>query len=414
MKVRIHRGANQIGGSCIEVECGGKRIVLDVGLPLNVVAPEDEELPDVRGFKSPDSSLLGVLISHPHQDHYGLVGRLTRDISILIGAAAQRILESASLFTGDNVAFPNVIHLANKRPIGVGPFTVTPFLMDHSAFDSYAVLVEGDGKRLFYTGDLRAHGRKGSLFHRLAANPPSKVDVLLMEGTTLGRADTGEGFLTESDIETEMVQVFRQVHGMALVWCSGQNIDRLVTVFRACVRAGRQFIVDMYTAEILRATENPSIPQAGWDQIRVFLPTSQKVRIVREKAFAVANRYRRKRIYPEDLKAAASRSVMLFRPSMMRDLETADCLKGAGLVYSMWDGYLKEPRLQSFLEQLGKFRIPIVKCHTSGHAPAKDLQALRNAFSEAVVVPIHTEHPGRFVELFGKAKIHKDGEWWDV
>ena len=35
MRVRIHRGARQIGGSAIEVEASGKRLLLDCGLPLD-------------------------------------------------------------------------------------------------------------------------------------------------------------------------------------------------------------------------------------------------------------------------------------------------------------------------------------------------------------------------------------------
>ena len=73
MRLRIHRGTKEIGGTCIEIEAQGKRIALDVGLPLD--APDDgqeELLPEVPGFREPDDGLLGVVISHPHQDHYGL------------------------------------------------------------------------------------------------------------------------------------------------------------------------------------------------------------------------------------------------------------------------------------------------------------------------------------------------------
>ena len=71
MRVCIHRGTQEVGGNCIEIESAGKRIVLDVGLPLDA---EDSpvSLPDVKGFHEHDPSLLGVVISHPHQDHYGL------------------------------------------------------------------------------------------------------------------------------------------------------------------------------------------------------------------------------------------------------------------------------------------------------------------------------------------------------
>ena len=81
-----------------------------------------------------------------------------------------------------------------------------PFLVDHSAFDAYALLVEADDKRVYYSGDFRAHGRKAALFERMIERPPKDIDVLLMEGTTIGRAGTSEGFATEADLEREFVR----------------------------------------------------------------------------------------------------------------------------------------------------------------------------------------------------------------
>ena len=92
---------------------------------------------------------------------------------------------------------------------------------------------------------------------------------------------------------------------MPLVWCSGQNIDRLVTIVRACIKTGRRFIIDLYTAEVLRATGNDRLPQAGWDRIRVFLPRGQRRQIIFRKEFGLAESYRASRIFPEQLPAAA-------------------------------------------------------------------------------------------------------------
>ena len=39
----------------------------------------------------------------------------------------------------------------------LGPFTTVPFLVDHSAYDAYAIMVEADGTRLFYSGDRAAN-----------------------------------------------------------------------------------------------------------------------------------------------------------------------------------------------------------------------------------------------------------------
>jgi len=413
MRVCIHRGTKEIGGTCVEIESRGERIVVDVGLPLDATTPEATTLPPICRSETPDPSLLGVVISHPHQDHYGLAYKLPDQTLFLIGKAAQSILAAAELFTPAVVAtFENVQHLEDRKAIKLGPFTITPFLVDHSAYDAYAILVEADGKRLFYSGDFRAHGRKGALFEKFVCQPPDRVDLLLMEGTTIGRDD--QAFPTEEALEQRFVELFQQTKGMPLVWCSGQNIDRLVTIMRACIKARRQFIIDMYTAHILRATGNDRLPQAGWDHIKVFLPSAQRQQIKRHGEFEVAKSYRAWRIFPEHLAQAAPTSVMLFRPSMMKDLEDASCLVGSRVIYSLWAGYLKDAKTIPFHDWLRQHGIPLCECHTSGHAAVRDLVRLRKAFSNAPVVPIHTVNADRFEELFGNAQCHNDGEWWTV
>ena len=76
-----------------------------------------------------------------------------------------------------------VAPLQHREPFKIGPFSITPFLIDHSAFDSYGFLVEAGNRRIFYSGDLRAHGRKGWSFSDLVARPPANIDALLLEGT---------------------------------------------------------------------------------------------------------------------------------------------------------------------------------------------------------------------------------------
>lgn len=131
MRVCIHRGTKEIGGTCVEIESQGQRVVLDVGLPLDVYNPADVPLHPIKGFDQPDSSLLGVFISHPHQDHYGLAYRLPPETRFLIGKAAEGILSAAALFGAGGGTFTNVTHLEDRKPITLGPFTLTPYLVDH-------------------------------------------------------------------------------------------------------------------------------------------------------------------------------------------------------------------------------------------------------------------------------------------
>ena len=197
MRLRIHRGTREIGGTCVELESEGFRILLDLGLPLDAADADAVPLPDVSGLAAPDPSLLAVFLSHGHRDHWGLLPKVKTAVPLVMGKAAESIMCAAADFVPDGFAPKATAHLEDKKPLQLGPFTVTPWLVDHSGFDAYALEITAGGRRLFYSGDLRAHGRKGKLFERLVEHPPRDVDVMLMEGSSLGRLPDDGVFQTE-------------------------------------------------------------------------------------------------------------------------------------------------------------------------------------------------------------------------
>jgi ribonuclease J len=209
VKARIHRGAEEVGGSCVEVEAtGGDRLVLDLGLPLEIGRDEKTPIPSVAGLRDGDDpSLRGVLLTHAHPDHFGLIEEISTEVPIYTGEATSRILREASFFTPLGLDREPVGFLADRQPLQIGSFTVTPFLVDHSAFDSYALLVEAEDRRLFYSGDLRAHGRKAAVVDRLIGDPPGRVGTLLLEGTSVGRP-SGVEALEEEDVERRCAELF--------------------------------------------------------------------------------------------------------------------------------------------------------------------------------------------------------------
>ncbi len=415
MRARIHRGAREIGGNCVELEAGGKRLVLDLGRPLDSEPHADVALPTVSGLSAHnDRALLGVVISHPHQDHYGLVDQVDPSVPIYIGRAAAALLDAAVFFTPSGIKLRPSGYLEDRTPLTLGPFTITPYLVDHSAFDSYALLVEGDGRRVFYSGDFRAHGRKASLIRKLCERPPDGVDVVLLEGTHVRGDDSRTIGLSESEVEVEMAITFRSTRGLAVVFSSTQNIDRLVTVYRACKRAGRELVIDLYTAAVAAATDRDTIPQPGFPGLRVYVPNRQRILVKRSREFERVDALRRHRIYPEEIRERAGELVMLVQGSTLAELALADCPEGATAIWSLWPGYLDGQsgmRAACLLEKNG---VPLVHLHASGHARIEDLQALAAAMAPAHVVPIHTSAPERFSALFPCVEPHSDGEWWRV
>lgn len=414
MRVRIHRGACEIGGTAIELAHDGARLLLDLGLPLDAEPGDATRHPAIDGLAG-GGDLLALILSHGHRDHVGLSHLAGPDLPVWMGAATLRILTAAAAFVPDTHVPVNVRTFASGELVRIGSFTVTPILVDHSAYDAHALLVEAGGRRLLYSGDLRGHGRKAALFERLVRDPPRGIDTLLLEGSSLSRLDANSHFPTEDDVEARLAALMADTPGMALVAASAQNVDRVVSLYRACKRVGRTLVLDLYAAEILAATGNPRVPQSDWPGVAVYVPHHQRVRIKRIGRFDLIDRHAANRIYGEHLPALAPRAALLFRASLLPDLDHAGCLTGARAVWSQWAGYLDQPRGRALATELEAREIPLAHAHTSGHASIPDLKRLAAAIAPGQLVPVHTFEPQRFPALFGdRVRVRADGEWWET
>jgi len=253
MQLIIHRGAHQVGGSCVELAYEDTHILIDVGLPLEFDFSDDPKShlpqPLFEELRNGNKKIDAVILSHAHLDHYGLASALPPGVPAYCGEASSELMVITGQMSPEKAQPIKLKFFKAWKEFQVGAFSVTPYLMDHSAFDAYGFLISAGGKSLFYTGDFRGHGRKAKLLDRLVKNPP-KTNALLMEGTLVGKR-TNELTITESDLEKEFVQVIKKTPGIVLVTTSSQNIDRIVTIFKATKRTGRRFIIDFYTAEIL-------------------------------------------------------------------------------------------------------------------------------------------------------------------
>ena len=153
-EVRIHRGAHEMGGNCVELRHGRDTLILDIGEPLSATWDTVVPLPDAIGLDDNGTRPLGVIISHGHQDHWELAPQLPTDIPVFIGEGAANILRAAQ-FWGSGVDLREAGHLRDRVPFTLGPFTITPYLADHSAYDAFSLLIQAGGRNLFYTGDIR-------------------------------------------------------------------------------------------------------------------------------------------------------------------------------------------------------------------------------------------------------------------
>ncbi len=412
LRVRIHRGAAQVGGTCVELDSGGDRILLDLGMPLDA---EDGEipLPEVPGIRGGDPSLLGVIVSHLHGDHCGLVPYAAPGLPLAIGPVAALILREAEFFTGRAPLPEPHWPLRDREAFEIGPFRITPYQVEHSAFDAFALLVEAGGRRLLYTGDFRAHGNDGEPFARLLRDPPRGVHALLMEGTQIGdgRAGAGPG---EAELRGALARRFREFPGLVLAAWSSQNLDRSRTMYEAAREAGRTLVVDLYSATLARVAARSGIPVPGDEGLEVYCRKRERLQVKDTKEFHRTRSVHPWRVFAEDLAPRARELVLLFRPSMLGELERAGALRGAIAIWSLWRGYLANAAEQQMQRVLAHHGVPLEVHHVSGHAYVPDLQMLVRSVSPERVIPIHTNEPAAYASLFARTKLRPDGVWWDV
>lgn len=143
MRLRIHRGAHEIGGNCVELECQGYSILLDLGLPLTADAPLRSLLPNIPGLTDGSNPhLLGIILSHIHGDHSGLTVLLGSAVPVFMGSHAQTVLLASQPFVHQSPLPQTISNYHDRVPFDLGPFQITPYLADHSAFDAYSLLID--------------------------------------------------------------------------------------------------------------------------------------------------------------------------------------------------------------------------------------------------------------------------------
>lgn len=401
MEIIIHRGSKQIGGTCIEIRSDHTRLIFDIGEEL-----PDQNNPDKQKFNLQvndlfvDSSVTdrkidGIFISHNHGDHIGLIEKVNDEIPIFIGKTSLEIQNTIFAFISKSKIIIAEKILEDKIPIHINDFIVTPFLIDHSAFDAYAFIIECDGKKVIYTGDFRRHGTKGNLTdqfskYSLARNP----DILLIEGTNLYK----NNFIAEQEDEIGLKaeSFMKRIKGNVFVLQSSANIDRLEQISKACRKTNRTLIVDIFTAHILS-----NIPGDPFKHLKVFYPMwlTQKMHESPEGAKKM-NRFSRRKISKEDLNNRRDLCILV-RENMLFDIEKRMDFSQAGLIYSKWEGYKKDFKAQCFMNFFNSHNLEAISLHTSGHA---DIQTIRDFVKELDpinIIPVHTETPGKYVELFG-------------
>jgi len=422
MKITIHRGAEEIGGNCIELVSGKSRILLDYGAPRYSAQGEQQQttlnIPGLYDDKAADP-ILAILVSHTHADHYGAL--LARPVNPRIKVFMSEIMEDVIRITAKMPSEPQKltadIHYFRKgHKFIVGGFVITPFLMDHTAAESFAFLIEAGRKRVIYTGDYREHGVKAAAFKQLLAAKTGPIDALITEGTQAGM----EKGPTEPEIMAHIEANLKGRDGPLYVMCAGQDIGLLTSLAHLAKNTRRFLVVDGYVALLLERLKHLAEKQGV--ELKAPSLETEFLRIVRNKAtqrifqlteYMETFRRMRPRMYGWDwINDNLDRLIIPVRANAQHWVgeEIKDFSK-ATLIYSDWETYGEEEGMRETLEWFRGRCMAGVPTPSSHHAYFSAIRKLVENKKPRYIIPINTEHQDKFTQTFGKrARVLKNGE----
>ena len=399
MTLTIHRGTHEIGGSCVEIRTDKAKILIDLGMPLDYDKHTTEEQTQIRSDAAEWCKGVDALfLSHAHADHYGFFDLLPDETPIYATEESFAMLALDGILGDDPTKHLEKHTLKSGQSREVAGIKVTTYIVDHSAYGACAFLIECDGKRILYSGDIRLHGVKGVLYKNL----PKDVDYLLLEGTNVLRAKNNP---TEREVENQFVEAFNEApDALHLVWCSAKNIDRICALFRACIRCGKTLVVDPYTANVLAAVAqlNPKIPTVTTaEQMKVYFPYYLTKRLLERnpECYIYSLEPRKNKVSYDDFITNPKRYVMLVRPSELTYLQRIKA-PHIHLIKSIWGGYWNEPNTERFRDWVEEHCEAVKDIHSSGHADTQSLQRIAQFVNPKTIIPIHTDSPSSFSSIF--------------
>ncbi|MEO7722513.1 MAG: ribonuclease J [Pseudolysinimonas sp.] len=236
-------GLAEIGRNMTVYEFDGKLLIVDAG----VLFPEENQpgvdliLPDFTPIRERLDDILGVVLTHGHEDHIGAVPyllRLRQDIPLL-GSQLTLALVEAKL--KEHRITPYSLTVKAGQHEKLGPFDLEFVAVNHSIPDALAVAIRTPAGLVLHTGDFKMDqlpldGRITDLraFARLGEEG---VDLFLPDSTN---ADVPGFTALERDIGPVLESVIAKAKRRVIVASFSSHVHRVQQVLDAAAANGRQ------------------------------------------------------------------------------------------------------------------------------------------------------------------------------
>ena len=430
----FYGGINEIGGNKILLEDRDTRIFLDFGMsfaneaeyfsgyltPRGVNGAGDylefDLLPRLRGLYArkmikntnisyEEPKIDAVFLSHSHMDHVGYLPFIDENIRVYCGECTKIIMDATEEPSRTNLGEHNFHTFRTGKKVKVDTLEIEPVHVDHSIPGAYGFIIHTSKGSVVYSGDYRLHGPMSQMTNefveRAAESDPT---VMISEGTRVC-PEEAQVIHSERIVKAESNEVVANASKLVIVAFYSRDVDRFKTFYEIARNNDRKLVIPIKLAHLLSKLKSDpvlKIPDVMKDDAILFYKKRKKTGEFAESDYYTWERpFLEKGVNYEYIHKNESK--LLFNLDLVNFTELIDIKPSAGghFIHSMSEPFSEEDIGMDVMDKwLKHFGLKFHQIHASGHCPSKDLTRIINKIQPKKLIPIHTEHPMLFKDLF--------------
>ncbi len=380
-------GLGEIGMNLMALECAGKIILIDCGLmfPEAYMFGIDLVLPDIKVLEERKEDIVGLFLTHGHEDHIGAIPFLWHQLGeptiyatcLTLGLLRNKLKE----FELDTQV--ELIEVKPRHEVKLQPFTVEPFRVAHSIVDGVGYAIDTPAGKVIHTGDFKidqtpVDGKHTDLA-RLAELGEKGVLLLLADSTNV----ENEGFtLSERTVGKVLEDMIPKCPQRVIVATFSSNIHRIQQIADAAKLAGRKILINgrsmVSNVDIARQLGYLSIAEDQFTDLRGM-----------------------RNLPPEQVLIITTGSQGEPLSALMRialgDHKKIELEKGDTVILSSKFIPGNEKSISDLINNLYRrgaevFYETTSEIHVSGHASKEELKLIHNLIKPQYFVPVHGEY----------------------
>jgi ribonuclease J len=389
-------GLGEVGMNCFVLQQDDEILVVDCGATF----PDDDVgvdlvVPDFEWLLARESQVVGIFITHGHEDHIGALPHLLRRFkhapAVFAPPHASALL--ATRFQEQKIS-TDCLHLVHPgEQYEIGGFSVEPIAVAHSIVDATALLIETKAGKTLHTADfdLDAEQPAGHKTDeaRLREIGASGVALLLSDSTNI---DVAERPFSEGDVYRELVRQIEGAEKRVAVGMFSSNLHRLQAMFSAAEMSGRKlcFLGRSLTRQVSICSDLGYLRYKS----NLLVPPEALADLPPEQTLVVAGGSQGEPLSSLKRLSQGLHTALSLEPGDRVLLSSRVIPGNEKAVYQMVLDFLRKD-----IEVISAREVPSI--HTSGHASRGELRTMLSWIAPRAFIPVHgtLHHLRRHAEL---------------